>query len=321
MSKKPIVLKGLILNVHVPTEQQISVAVDVSSLGNEGYMNFVTSLQDLFRDIDPTYAADIEKADGTTVKAHTRGRTIEGRHFINYDTAKRGNGIRVVPYPSRYVNRLKAVRAEVYRIVNVYCLVLQKMKLGYFERNLYILPKNRAVQFLTEIEALEKEDIAPINQAIVDFRATADYERVKIVFQKHHMSTINLEQPHRIGHIEVELTPLGLDPAVLDEVVAKKVRDSQRAYIEQAIRNIQAQVEPIIHKIAEKQEIAGAKDQLAKLQQLAEETGLEALAATVIVPLTEIIDNPEKAVELSEQYFHNLNLHEGVNDRIAGLFT
>ncbi|MCW4008542.1 MAG: Atg14 domain-containing protein [Candidatus Bathyarchaeota archaeon] len=147
-----VLTQGFLVNVDVPSEERMSVKVDISSLSNTGHMSWVSRLQNMLQQIDVDYKT---LATGKNV-TNTRRRSIKARYVKN----QQGQQIKIVsfqPYPSLLINRLKSIRHMVYDILNENCLIIQEEQIGRMKRKLYFLPANSAAEVMNKIGELNSK--------------------------------------------------------------------------------------------------------------------------------------------------------------------
>ena len=325
---KPVVVEGFLLNCHTPTEERLSVTFDCSDLPWPKYRDMIIKLQDLLAEIDDAY----KKREG-------RGRSLGARYRrISYgDQVSRRRILRFIPYPNRFANVLRNVRREVYHEINMSCMILQSMKFGAYRHNIYLLPYPRAPAFMARVEEWNKT-IDDLNREIMEFGETIYFRRIKNVLENAGLNPDGLNDKPSIPKITVDLTPLRLDPQIIEEFVEdkykrvfKKISEEERRGLEalqrelekkrrelvvNAVESLRDQINGIVKRMLAKRKLRGVKQELERLRSLASDVGLEAVASTVIDPLIETVENPERI----EAEF-GPDVLAGVNGRISGLIS
>lgn len=326
---KPVVIEGFLLSVSCPTEERLSVLLDATDLSWSKYRNLIIRLEDELAEIDEAYK-----------KRETRGRGLRARHRrISYGKkVARHRRLKFMPYPSRFANILRKMRRDLYFYINRECMVLQIMQYGAFKRNVYILPYPRAAVFMAYLEELNKT-IRDLNSQIVDYRETGYYTTVRRTLKNADLNYAVLDSEVHLPKISVDLTPLRLDPKIIEELVESRYKESfekiseeekrglealrrelenkRRDLIIKSIETLRDKTNEIVKKIVSSRKVKGAKQELERLRNLATEVGLEAVATSVLTPLVDVIEHPEKA----EEVFGTTMLSEAVNGRIAGLIS
>ena len=325
---KPVVVEGFLLNCHTPTEERLNVVFDCSEMSWARYRDTIIKLQDLLAEIDDAY----KRREG-------RGRSLGARYRrLSYgDKVSRRRILKFIPYPNRFANILRNVRREVYQQINSTCMVLQRMQFGAYRHNIYLLPYPRAPSFMTYIEEQNKI-IDGLNREIEEFRETSFFRKIKEVLEDAGLNPDGLNDELSLPRITVDLTPLRLDASIIEEFVEAKYRrvfekiseeekrglealqreleNKRRELVINAVENLRDQINGIVKRMLAKRKLRGVKQELERLRSLASDVGLEAVASTVIDPLIETVENPERI----EAEF-GPDVLAGVNGRISGLIS
>ena len=326
---KPVVVEGFLLKVHVPTEGRLTVTFDCSHLTWQHYRDTIIKLQDLLAEIDEAY----EEREG-------RGRSLGARYrrISCGNRVSRKRVLQFIPYPNRFANILRNVRRKVYREINLTCMVLQRMEIGAYRHNVYLLPYPRAPAFMTFLEKQNKT-MKKLNQRIEDFRATEWFRRIWETLENAGLNPYEgLNGDPFLPEITVDLTPLRLDPTIIEEFVEEKYRQvfariseeekrglealkrelekKRKELVVNAVEKLREQINSIVKQALAKKKLKGVKKELERLRNLAVDVGLEAIASTVIEPLIECVDNPAKM-----EHEFGSDVLTGVDGRIAGLIS
>jgi len=322
--KKAVIVEGFLLSVSVPTEERLSVTVNASKIGWDRYRKLIYTLQDHLAIIDDAYK-----------KRETRGRGV-GARYRRISQQRRTRILRFIPYPSRFANILRTVRRNLYFEVNARCLVLNMMHFGYFKRNIYLLPYNQAPAFMAYVEEQNKE-IESLNKEIEEFRKTGYFKDIRDILSESGLDPNVLNGGVKIPKISVDLTPLRLDPSVVEEIVETKYKrvfekiseeerrglealrreleSKRRELVVKSIESLQGRINDIIKNIVAKKKLKDVKKELERLRSLASDVGLEAIANNVINPLIDVAEDPSKA----EDILGTADISKEIDGRIAGL--
>jgi len=149
LSKERVVINGFLLDCEVPSEERLTMRVDLSRMPGYKHVDWVSSLQDLLRAIDQDYR------ERHGIKKRSRGRSVR----VRYVKDEEGNQRKVAlfqPYPSLIVNALKELRRAVYGTLNMHCIILQEERVGRMKRKLYFLPAGAAPKLMAQIEEFNK---------------------------------------------------------------------------------------------------------------------------------------------------------------------
>jgi len=326
VAKKGVVLEGFLLDLNSPDSESLAVTVDCSDLAGERYLALIRELEDRLSEVDKSYA---ERA--------VKGRSLKGR-YRRHLSGLRTRRLTFIPYPSRMVNVPGNLRRSLYQTVNRECLSLQRETLGRRHRVVYLLPFTRAPDFMLYVDRLNKQ-ITALNKELETLRRTEVEDVLKIL----DTYGVNGETsvPTRLHGFSVNPRPIRLDPTIIEELVEQRYKaqlvnlreEERRGYellrqeletqrrtlVIEAVNNLRDQLEAIASRIvgAKKINPAHAKTQLQRLKEIAESTGLTALAESVITPLIQAIDDPEQ----TEALLGNKDPTKGVSERTQALIN
>lgn len=332
--RKPVVLRGIHIAVHVPTEERLTVQVE--GLAPDRFRSLAEALEDWFVVVDDAFKETFVRGRGW----RGRGRRVTAN--------KRLRVLRFSPFPSRFSNILRCIRRDMYIELNRQCLVLEGQQCGGYKQNVYILPYANAGEFMNFVEAKNRE-IDELNRRIEDFRATKYFADLKEILREQNVK-VNLNGEWRLGHITTDVTPLALEPAAVRELIEeeekklferlsvkekeemerleeerrrglealqRELENKRKELVVKGVENIQRKINSVVKRIvgAKKLNPKTVKKDIERLRRIAVSVGLEAVAINVIDPLVEAVDNPEKAMEL----FGTKDLSQAVSGRIKGL--
>uniref|UniRef100_A0A6M3JZ59 Uncharacterized protein n=1 Tax=viral metagenome TaxID=1070528 RepID=A0A6M3JZ59_9ZZZZ len=329
LNQKPVVLQGLHLSVHTPTEERLTVQIE--DLEPVIFAELGLEIEDWMEIVDEEYKV-----------RETRGRGWQGRgKRITKD--ERVRLLKFSPFPSSLSNVLRSIRRELYIEIHKQCSVLEGSQQGRYKQNIYILPYVNAGAFMVYLQTLD-EKINELNKDIQLFQKTDNAEIVFNILTKYKVAGL-LDKQWSIPHITFDVTPLSLDPNVVLNMVeaqrgtiADQLNEEEQQGLERLQRSLQVQYKETVIKTIEslKTELNGimskfimakkldpenARIELEQLRRKAASIGLEAMASSVIEPLLMAIDDPQKAVENfgTETIFGKQEVSKEVNMRIEGL--
>lgn len=321
--RKAVVLRGIHIAVHSPTEERLTVQIE--RLSPDAFRSLAADLEDWFLVVDDKYKETYVKGRGW----RGRGKRISQKSRIRV--------LRFSPFPSRFSNILRTVRRDIYVEIRRNCLVLEGEKYGGYRQNIYILPYANAPAFMNKIQAQNKE-IDDLNKKIEKFKQTHYFADLKAILQKHNVR-ITLNGEWKVEHLTIDATPLALEPTTVKDMVEKdyqklfkrleederkglealheELENKRKELVVKGVENLQSKITAIVQKIVatKKLRVKSVKEELEKIRRIAVSVGLESVASTVIDPLSQVVENPEKAMEV----FGTKNLSEGINGRIKGL--
>jgi len=319
---KTVKLQGLHISIHVPTEERLTMHIE--GLSPELFRRLAVALEDWMVVVDENYK---EKA--------IRGRSWKGRGR-RVSAAQRIRVIKFSPFPSRYSNILRTTRKDLYFEMHRHCLVLEGQQHGGYKNNVYILPYSNAPLLMNEIQKQNRE-IDELNWKIDGFQKTQDFQDLKDLLKPFHIEVP--DRSWRVEHVSFDATPLRLEPETVKQLVEE---DYQRMYrtleaeerqglealhqelerkrqelVVKAVENLQKKINSIVKRIVatRKLKAESVKQDLERVRRIAISVGLESIATTVIEPLAEVVEDPEKTFEL----FGTKDLSTAIEGRIRGL--
>ena len=333
--KKAVVLRGIHVSCHVPTEERLTLLIE--GLAPDRFRSLAEALEDWFVVVDDAFKETFVRGRGW----RGRGRRVSATH-------RRLRVLRFSPFPSRFSNILRSIRRDIYIELNRQCLVLEGQQYGGYKQNLYILPYANAGEFMSFIEVKNRE-IDELNAKIELFKKTRHFVDLKEILKKQDVK-VSLNGNWKMEYINVDVTPLALEPTAVRQLVEeeekklfeqldvkereelerleaerrrglealqRELERKRKELVVKGIENIQRKIELVVRRIvgAKKLNPKNVKRDIGRLRRIAVSVGLEAVASTVIDPLVEVVDQPEKAMEL----FGTKDLTVGVSGRIKGL--
>jgi hypothetical protein len=311
--KKPIVLQGMIIAPHVPSESKFEVPVE--GLTDERFNGLKNELEDLYPPIDENWkhkyargrawrAVGVRVGEATDASMKGRIRTLYVRMF-----------------PSSITSWPSAIRTKIYKeIIPTTCFAIEKEKKGNQHKMTFILPYSNIPRWMEKIKDLNDTEVAKLNKAIVEFQQSRDYQTIVDVLQKWNVANVLEHANFGIAEVSWGWQPLSLDfetvkqhveeawKKAFGEVDATKQKMIQdfidndlairQKEFEQCIDHLRQKLKAIVLRISTRRKSEKLKEDLEALRGMALSMGAEALAETVIAPLQTIIEHPEKAVEL-----------------------
>lgn len=303
-----LIIKGFFIFLNVPNEERLkTIAIKADNLSPESFFSLVRELEDLLTVIDDSYRVGREG----------KGRVLRGR-FTRITRDKRRRILEVTPFPSVYINKLKNLRAKVYKELNRNTVVIQSIKLGVFKRNLYLLPEGNVDKMMDVIKEAD-ETLETIDTGIKEYLKSPLYNRVEETIDKYGVQEVSVKKTG-IGRIMVNMVPAVFDP----EVITPHANPEFRRYVEETKRRIVKEViddvrNQLIRKIRlipkKKLTIENVQKQLQDVRETASSIGLEKIARELIDPLIKDFSTEENIKALKDKVlFENV-----VNSRVRAL--
>ena len=342
---KPVVLHGLFLNIHIPTEERLNHQIE--GLGPEAFRRLAADLEDYFAVVDDKYKETAIRGRGW------KGRGKKVSAGIDSQTGRqKTNRVRVLrfsPFPSRFSNILRTMRRDLYDALHRECLVLEGNQRSRFKQNIYVLPFSNAPVFMSYVAAKNNE-LVELQQRIEDFKQTRYFNDIKDVLAKYNIELHLNGSSSDLGEITVDATPLALETSTVKQMVedeykqmfeeaesekkeiSEKLRSEyehgmqaltetlerqRKEIVEKAVQNVAAKINLIVKRIVgtKKLKPESVKKDLDRLRRMAVSVGLDGIASSVIDPLIRVSENPDE-VKLE---FGTNDLEAGVSGRIRGL--
>ncbi|MEM0235308.1 hypothetical protein [Thermofilum sp.] len=235
-----VLVNGFLVDCDIPTEERLTLEVDLTRMHGYSHVDWISELQDLLRSIDDGYRVEVFGE----VRQPSR-RTVKARYVKNPDGRMRKVAL-FHPYPSTLINRFKEVRREVYSVLNTYCIILQQERVGRVVKKIYFLPAPSAAEFMHEIDSLNMR-LSKIWEEVADFERGEGFAKIIEHVKKADPSFENFSA--KPSQIRVSPVPLSLSrrfyEEFLEEEKAKIVREMERsmAEVEEARRRSLAEIE------------------------------------------------------------------------------
>jgi hypothetical protein len=317
--KKPVVLQGMIIAPHVPSESKFEVPVE--GLSDEKFNGLKNELEDLYPPIDENWKHKYARGRAWRAVGTRVGRNIvEGG--VQPDTIQdRVRVLYVRMFPSSITSWPSSIRTKIYTdIIPTTCFALEKEKKGNQHKMTFILPYSNIPRWMEKIDELNRTEVAKLNAAIVEFQQSRDYQTIVDVLQKWNVANVLEHASFGIDNITWTWQPLSLDFETVkqhveeawkkafgevDATKKKMIQDfiendmaARNKEFERCIENLQARIKTITLRISTRRKPERLKEDIEAIRGMALSMGAEELAETVLQPLQEVIDHPEKAVEL-----------------------
>jgi len=168
--KERVIINGFLIDVEVPSEERLTLRVDLSQMPGYRHVDWISSLQDLLREIDQEYR-ERKGCNGAG-----RGRSVRVRYVKDEDGGQR-KVAQFQPYPSMIVNALKELRRAVYGALNIYCIILQEEQVGRMKRKLYFLPAASAPELMSVIERFN-DRLDEIKNEAAEFEESPAFKQI-----------------------------------------------------------------------------------------------------------------------------------------------
>jgi len=120
--KKAVVLRGIHVSVHCPTEERLMVQLE--GLSPDKFRKLAVALEDYFLVVDDAFKETWVKGRGWK----GRGRRVTAKSRVRV--------LRFSPFPSRFSNILRTVRRNIYCELHKQCVVLEGTQLELLNREL-----------------------------------------------------------------------------------------------------------------------------------------------------------------------------------------
>jgi len=231
--KKAVVLRGIHVSVHCPTEERLMVQLE--GLSPDKFRKLAVALEDYFLVVDDAFKETWVKGRGWK----GRGRRVTAKSRVRV--------LRFSPFPSRFSNILRTVRRNIYCELHKQCVVLEGTQYGGYKQNIYLLPYRNAPAFMAFIETQNKI-IDDLNSKIKEFQATSYWVDLKEIFKQHKVDASLLNRNWVIRHIQVDAMMLMLEPSTVEQLIEQeykkmfeKLREEEKRGLELLNRELERQ--------------------------------------------------------------------------------
>lgn len=321
--EKYVVLDGFLIDCHCPSESNLEVEIDCSALTAEKYHDLIIELEDHLTIMDEEWSVK---------SSLVKGRSLRARYSrVSKDDRRRV--MRFSPLPSKFQNILTNTRTHVYSMINMNCLVLEKVGV----RKVYLLPKALAPSFVDAIDSLNTEILDPMREEIEDFMKTGDYFAVEAILHKYGVDpSVVRSASFYLGKFTVNVMPVNFKYNVSEddfykalkdresirglEILRKQVEQKHREYTVNAVKDILTRLTALsleydnLRKNADIEQRpmkigARYKRKWESLTSLCTSLGLDDLVSDFLNPLLEIMKSKNRITLMLEK-FGTLSLEE-----------
>jgi len=297
-------LKGYIVSFRCPTEELLTIKVDVSALSKDQYWRLVRELQDYLYDVDTSHAKRKPKYTSRKIDATHKRVVLERRNIIKFS-----------PYPNRFSNQIKYIRTKLYNIINYHCITIQEEITGNVRRCIYLLPKPSLPMLNREVEILNNE-IDGINREIRKY----DLKPIKAILEQY---GIEIPLNHiEIPHITLQVLPIRIGSMEIrewanrDPETARIIERTRREMILKAVEEVKKRLYEIALSISSAKSMDRVRNSLMRIREICNDLGLKALSKTVVEPLIDLTFDPQKCVKV----LTTENTRKSyIDERISGL--
>jgi len=249
-----IPVSGFLVDVSCPTEERLSVRVDVTSLPN--HLAFLYGLQDIINAVNANYSR----------RAKPRVCTV--RYYKEKDREGKETQRKILefsPYPSPIINTLKEARERLYAALRQHCLILASEKVGSQKRHLFFLPSGKAADLELEVQNINAA-LRTLQEKVVEFEASEDARSIT----EYVAQVQPIELRAVIGSASVNPVPFSLDRQFVEAFVedARRSLAEIDARREAGLRALEAELEERRRKMLSELEQSMKEKVLAVLDQL-----------------------------------------------------
>jgi len=315
-------LTGVLCSVSCPSDEKLKITIDCSKLDNRTFMEFSEMLQDLMLAIDAAYSERARLMRSIDGKFTGRGGIMRNE----FKVIGRNKEIKFSPVPNVFVNKVKNLKHVVYDEINYYAaskIVL--VEAGRFKRCLYILSKSGASEYTRRVESVNRE-IENLNREIAEYLKSGEYKDLLKLIEDYGLDTKPLEKEFQVDKVRLQQIPIELASYVIEEwerkdpVVAKYIKEMREKIIKDAVETFRQKLKPYLKMLSSKRisekTIKKIREDLIRIREMSVEVGLSAVADSVITPIVDVIDNPEK---FKEVFKDEKKLSEEIDARFTSL--
>jgi len=308
-------LSGFLVSIHSAIESTLEVEVDASHLEWGEYRSLVEELEDVLHAIDEQYSVKSELMKGRSLRARYRRVTAEERR----------RKLRFSPFPSKFTNVLKNLRAYVYTsLVPSTCLCIERI--GH--RKVYLLPKAMAPTLLEAVDRINSKVIGRVRREIEEFRDSDEYFEIAKCLHRHRIDPAVLKTAaFAVGDYVVDVVPtnFGYDVDEDDyyarlareervrglEILRRQVERRHREYVAGAVRDVVERLRPLVERGRR------PRKKIEKLVELCRSAGLDEVCERLLEPLREVCAaRPADRDEVAKRHFGTADLKEAVENAL-----
>jgi len=225
-----VIINGFLIDVEVPSEERLTMHVDLSRMPGYRHVDWVSSLQDQLREIDQEYR------EHRGCSRTSRGRSVRVR-YVKGDDGDQRKVAQFQPYPSMIVNALKELRRAVYSLLNMHCIILQEERVGRMKRKLYFLPASSAPELMSAIEQ-HNDRLNEIKNEAAEFERSAAF---KEILEHVREAGEEVEEFHPdLSRIRVSPVPLSLSRRFFEQYLEEERRKALSEVDEARRRGLEA---------------------------------------------------------------------------------
>lgn len=256
--------KGFILSIRCPTEERLNVRVDITDKKN--HLEFVHAIQDTVDEINIRLSSSKVKPRVCAVK-YRKERAPDGS-FV------RRKILEISPYPSCLINRLKAVRTNLYAAIRKHTVRI------FDDSPIYFLPTGEAPALVEEVKAINGT-LAALRADVRAFEQSEDAKKI--------ITLLSSARPANDNNTGAEEPQLGLQATIDDATVTPIPFSLSREFFAEFIDEAKLELEKLNLKKSE---------MMDKMQQEVEAERkrlLEAMEKSLKERLCQVLDQLEAA--------------------------
>ncbi|HEW93645.1 MAG TPA: hypothetical protein ENF47_02955 [Thermoprotei archaeon] len=290
VSLEPILVNGYFVTLHSPSANLFkTVKVDFSNLSGEELYRMIEELEEIKSEINQEYRRrEVETVSESDIRAEFRRARARRQRIVNFS-----------PYPNRFGNIVNSVRTRLYNALNQYAMVISNIEVGAFRRNVYLLPRDSADDFLRVVDSLNQE-LDELDEMLKEYHEKGYMDKIINILRKYNVNFRYYKVTLR--RIYVNMLPIILDPDIIKPYVSPRVRreieEMERKMIIEAVKNTEKKVVAMVNQYmsmikAKKFNPKEAAKQLAELRDKINSLGIVSVDS-IINPLIDLCNNPDK---------------------------
>jgi len=281
MSLRQISINGYIVRLRYPSHERLR-SLKIYSSSSDLLARVADELAPILLEIDRKYARR---------EYGRKSRNLRASFRYYYEERDGGDTkvLRVIPYPSSFVNILSNIRRDIYNILKRYCLPIINLNGRY----IYAAPPNIIEKISDEVAKINQK-LETLRQMIDAFDMSSDREMIE-----NKLREFGVKYEFKVPDIfDVKILTLHL--SISGEIAEQLLSSYTKERIESAIGNVMANItsgikselKPIIDKLRKRRSIKRVKEDLKLLDEKLRGMGLD-IIADELEPLMELTEKSD----------------------------
>lgn len=301
MSLSNVSISGYIIRLRYPTQERLRT------------LRVYSSDSDVLAKVADELAPILLEIDGKYAKREIGRKSRNFRASLRYSEVEEGDTkvLRVIPYPSSFINMLSNIRRDIYAVLKRYCVPIINMH----DRYIYATPANMLEKIAEEVDKINRR-LSELRMRIEAFDMSWDRAMIE-----ERLSQLGIKYEFRVPNItdvRIVTLRLSLTPEIASELIGEYARANIDVAIDQVVSeiasNIKDEVIPIIKRIKRRRGLKKVREDLEILDKKLRGLGLDEIADE-IAPLMDVATSEEGEIksaidDIAESVIEGLSKYE-----------